>query len=96
MRSDHVGGRTITTVFYVNRHGQRLGYAIVAGTPAPATAGGVVSWKDGTPYRLSVQDGSNVVSWQRDGQLCVVSGRGVAGATLLTLAGREGRDSTAS
>ena len=33
-RTDHIGGRTVTTVFYANSAGQRIGYAIVAGTPA--------------------------------------------------------------
>lgn len=95
-RSDRVGGRTVTTVFYANGRGQRIGYAIVAGTPAPAVGGGVVSWRAGTPYRLLVQDGGHVVSWQRDGHLCVVAGHGVSSATLLTLASWQERDTLAS
>lgn len=95
-RSDHVGGRTVTTVFYVNARGQRVGYAIVAGTPAPAVGGGVVRWRGGTPYRLLMQDGAHVVSWQRDGHLCVVAGHGVSSATLLTLASWQERATLAS
>ncbi len=95
-RSDRVGGRMVTTVFYANGRGQRVGYAIVAGTPAPAVGGGAVSWRDGTRYRLLVQNGSHVVSWQRAGHLCVVAGRGVGSATLLALAGWQEGGTTAS
>jgi hypothetical protein len=89
-RTDRVDGRAVTTVFYAGSHGQWIGYAIVAGTPAPHVGGGVVSMLGGTPYRLTVEDGANVVTWQRKGRLCVVTGRGVSGATLLSLASWHG------
>jgi hypothetical protein len=85
-RSDRIGGRAVTTVFYADGRGRRIGYAIVAGTPAPQIRGGVVAWRDGMPYRLLTENGAQVVSWLRHGHLCVVSGRGVAGAALLELA----------
>jgi hypothetical protein len=85
-RSDSVDGRQITTVFYENSRGQRVGYAIVAGSKPPQVAGGVVSRRDGTPYRLLTVKGVAVVAWTREGRLCVISGRGVEGATLLRLA----------
>jgi hypothetical protein len=40
----------------------------------------------GVSYRVLSQDGATVVSWQRAGHLCVVSGRGVNARTLLSLA----------
>ena len=86
-RTDTVGGRTVMTVFYSGADGSRIGYAIVSGTPAPATSGGTVSWRGGVPYRLLTEHGAPVVMWQRNGRLCVLSGRGVSGATLLRLAG---------
>ncbi len=46
-RTDHVGARAVTTVFYVTGHGRRVGYAIVAGSPAPAIHGGVIAWRRG-------------------------------------------------
>lgn len=95
-RTDRVDGRTITTIFYANRSGQRVGYAIVAGTSAAQTSGGIVSMRDGTPYRLLTVDGTAVVSWLRKGHLCVVSGHGIDGATLLRLASWEERRSVAS
>jgi hypothetical protein len=85
-RTDRVGGRAVTTVFYADTSGRRIGYAIVAGTPAPRSTGGVVAWREQTPYRLLTENGTAVVTWLRHGHLCVVSGRGVSGATLLRLA----------
>jgi hypothetical protein len=84
-RSDSVGGRTVTTVFYSDGHHHRIGYAIVPGVP-PQLSGGAIAWRGKVPYRLSSEDGALVVTWLRDGHLCVMSGRGVHGATLLQLA----------
>jgi hypothetical protein len=84
-RADRIAGRTVTTVFYANSGGQRVGYAIFSGASMPKT-GGVVTWRGGVSYRLFDKDGLAVVTWLRDGHLCVVAGRGVSGATLLRLA----------
>jgi hypothetical protein len=96
VRTDHVAGRTITTVFYANRRGQRVGYAIVSGTAPKHHGGGRATWRDGSPYWLFSQNGVKVVTWLRDGHLCVVSGRGVSGATLLHLASWDNHDAIAS
>ena len=95
-RTDRVEGRSITTVFYANSSGQRIGYAILAGTPAPRIGGGTIVWRDGVPYRLLTEHGAVAVTWVRDGHLCVVSGRGVSSATLLRLASWSDHDATAS
>jgi hypothetical protein len=95
-RSDRVAGRAITTVFYSDARGRRIGYAIVAGAPAPRVSGGVTVWRGGTPYRLLAENGAAAVSWLRDGHLCVISGRGVDGATLLRLASWNGSRAQAS
>jgi hypothetical protein len=95
-RSDQLDGRTVTTIFYENGHGKRIGYSIVAGAAPSQGSGGVVSRRDGTPYRLLTIDGSPVVTWERGGHLCVVSGRGVGGATLLRLASWDDHRSQAS
>ncbi len=91
-RTDTMAARRITTVFYANASGARIGYAIVAGTPASRVLAGVrsagsVTWIGGVPYRLLSEGGRPVVVWQRNGRLCVLSGRGVNGATLVRLAG---------
>jgi hypothetical protein len=85
-RTDHVAGRTVKTVFYANGRGRRIGYAIVSGSAPQQPSGGVVAWRDGKPYRQLTQNGVPVISWLRGGRLCVVSGHGVDGATLLRLA----------
>jgi hypothetical protein len=84
-RTDKLQGRAVTTVFYANRGGQRIGYAIVAGS-APSLTGGSVKWLGGHAYRLLGGSGSRTVMWLRSGRLCVLSGRGVAAGTLLRLA----------
>lgn len=84
-RSDTLGGRVVTTVFYSNPAGRRIGYAIVAG-PAPASGGGTVVRRWGVIYRLSSHSGANVIVWRRGGHLCVIAGRGVSPGTLLRLA----------
>jgi hypothetical protein len=85
-RSDTIDGRAVRTVFYADAHGQRIGYAIVSGTPAPDASGGVVVWRHGAPFRLLSEHGVTSVVWLRSGHLCVVAGRGVSSSTLLALA----------
>jgi hypothetical protein len=95
-RTDRVDGRQITTVFYADSSGGRVGYAILAGTPAPRAGRGVVAWRGGVSYRLLTENGAAVVTWLRDGHLCVVSGHGISSATLLKLASWSDHDATAS
>ena len=95
-RSDRLAGRAVTTVFYEDAGGRRLGYAIVAGTPAPRLSGGVTEWRSGVAYRLLSENGARVISWLRDRHLCVVAGRGVDEATLLELASWTDTGSVAS
>jgi len=84
-RSDTIAGRNITTVFYANGDGRRIGYAIASGR-APQTEGGTVVRRWGVSYRVLEQDGATVVTWQRNGHLCVMAGRGVSAHTLVNLA----------
>jgi hypothetical protein len=84
-RSDRVGGHTVTTVFYTDGAGRRVGYAIASGR-APTTSGGTVVRRWGVTYRLLSHDGATVVTWARGGHLCVMAGRGVSAGTLLNLA----------
>lgn len=95
-RTDRVDGHSITTVFYTDSNGRRIGYAILAGTPVLHIASGAIAWRGGVSYRLLTENGVAVVTWLRDGHLCVVSGRGVSSATLLRLASWSDRDATAS
>ncbi len=95
MRVDRMGKRSVTTVFYADRK-NRIGYAIVGGTPAPTVSGGVVVRREGTPYWLTSEDGAKVVTWLRAGRLCVVAGHGVSAATLLSLASWRGDETLAA
>jgi hypothetical protein len=95
-RTDRLDGRIVTTVDYAGSHGQWIGYAIVAGTPAPHVDGGVIMRRDGTPYRFLFSHGARVVTWLRDGRLCVVASHGVSTATLLSLASWHGHGTMAS
>jgi hypothetical protein len=95
VRSDHVNGRAVTTVFYADRSGRQIGYAIVAGTPAPEQDRGEIALRSGTRYRVLQLHGATVVSWLRGGHLCVLAGRGVSGATLLALASSQDRGTAA-
>jgi hypothetical protein len=91
-RTDRIAGRTITTVFYENSRGHRVGYAIVSGAAPKRPAGSTVTLRNGAPYWSISRNGVKIVAWLRDGHLCVVSGRGVSGATLLRLASWNDHD----
>ncbi len=95
-RSDRIAARAVTTVFYTDGPGRRVGYAILAGTPAPKLAEGVTAVRGGVSYRLLNIAGAPAVMWLRDGHLCVVSGKGVSSATLLRLASWTGSAAGAS
>ena len=88
-RTDRVAGRAATTVFYVDREGRRIGYAIVAGAHPPHLGGGTVRWVAGHPYRVLSDHGTQLVTWYRDGRLCIIGGRGVSSTTLLRLASSD-------
>jgi len=95
-RQDHIDGRLLTTVFYADRAGQRVGYAILAGTPAPSISGGSIVTRGGVPYTLLKITGASAITWLRNGHLCVVAGAGVSNATLLRLATSTGRGVSSS
>jgi len=85
-RSDEIGGRKVTTVFYANSAGRRIGYSIVAGRALPIPAGGHAAVWDGTRFDVLHTSGSTVVTWRRAGHTCILVGSKVSAKTLLTLA----------
>jgi hypothetical protein len=95
-RQDRVDGRLLTTVFYADRAGQRVGYAILSGTPAPPISGGAIVTRGGVPYTLLKIAGTPAITWLRDGHLCVVAGAGISNATLLHLASSTERGASPS
>lgn len=89
-RSDRVGGRDVRTVFYADRGGDRVGYAIAGGDALPYGDGRYVRWR-GIPMWVYELGDATAVMWLRDGRTCIVAGRGVGTDTLLALAGAETR-----
>jgi hypothetical protein len=87
-RTDHLGGRTIMTVFYTDAHARRIGYSIVAGPALVPPNSRVVSAQH-TRFWVFQQGGATIVTWRRDGHTCVLAGREVSQHTLLALAGWE-------
>ena len=90
VRHDTLHGRAVTTVFYRSPAGQRIGYSIVAGHMLDDPAG-TVSTSGGVRYVLAGADGTRLVTWWRDGHTCVIAGRSVSDATLLSLARSDER-----
>jgi hypothetical protein len=87
-RSDELGGRKTTTVFYGHTH-HRIGYTVIAGDaiepPTDAeqiTANGVRLHR----FKLGKQD---VVTFERNGRTCVLSGDVHDPDTLVKLASIE-------
>ncbi|HEY3758863.1 MAG TPA: hypothetical protein VGL37_03830 [Solirubrobacteraceae bacterium] len=84
-RSDRLGGRAITTVFYTAHSGKRVGYAIVAGSPLPTPRTGTVVERGGVRFNVLAGGGATIVSWREDGHTCILAARGLPARTLLDL-----------
>lgn len=84
-RVDRIHGRTATTVFY--RKGKwRIGYTIVTGKPVSVASSARAAVMNGTRFRSMRVRGNSVVTWERRGHSCVLSGAGVSRHELLKLA----------
>jgi anti-sigma factor RsiW len=85
-RTDKIGDRSATTVYY-ERQGVELAYTIVA-APTLKTPAASVTTVGGETYRTLTLDGREVVTWERDNHTCVLSAPGstVSGPTLVKLA----------
>jgi hypothetical protein len=90
VRHDTLHGRAVTTVFYRSPAGRRIGYSIVAGHMLDDPTG-TVTTSGGVRYVLARADGARLVTWWRDGHTCVIAGRSVPDATLLSLARSDER-----
>jgi anti-sigma factor RsiW len=90
IRVDTLGGRRLTTVFY-EKGARRIGYTIVAGSALKAPPGALRVRREGTELRLLAVDGRRVVTWQRRGRTCILSGVGMDAPTLTKLAAWNGQ-----
>jgi hypothetical protein len=89
MRTDRLGDRSITTVFYV-REGRTVGYSIVAGGRLRVPAATTDKVVGDTRYHLFKAGKLQVVTWVRDGQTCVLSGSTTKPERLFKLAAYRG------
>jgi hypothetical protein len=86
-RTDTVGNRHATTVFYIDRNGRRIAYSIVSGPPLQAPPGAQQITRNGVPmWTTTTAGGTTVVTWLRAGHSCVLASRDVAPRTLQALA----------
>jgi hypothetical protein len=86
LRRDEIDGRDAVTVFY-EKGGRRIGYTIVSGDRIDPPEGAASAAREGTPLRYLDDRGRLIVTWERDGLTCILSGRGVESDVLLDLAG---------
>ena len=86
-REDELSGRGVTTVFYRNPDGVRLGYAVVAGDVLAATRPGARSRARARPTASPAAASAPIVTWTQQGHTCViVAPSAVPRAGLLDLA----------
>jgi hypothetical protein len=83
-RVDHLNGRLAVTVYYA-RQTKRIAYTIVS-APALKLPSATSRWLDGTQLKSFAMGERQVVTWQRAGHTCVLSGDGVSPAELSRLA----------
>jgi hypothetical protein len=89
-RSDKPSGRRATTVYY-EKSSRSVAYTIVAGDALDRPSGAASTRRAGVEYRSFRHDGRTVVTWQRGGQTCVLSGKAVTRAELIALADWRGK-----
>jgi len=79
---ERVGARDVTTVWYRDGRGRRLGYAIVAGAAldVPGHARRVGR------FAVLQRDGATVAIWERGGHTCVLAAHDVDATELMRLA----------
>jgi anti-sigma factor RsiW len=88
-RSDRLDGRSARTVYY-RRDEQRIGYTILAGDPIDLPAGVRTSVQNGVRLSTVTEGPQAIVTWQRGGRTCVLSGHGVSAKDLRQVASWKG------
>ena len=89
-RSDRLDQRDTRTVIYT-RGSNSISYTIVAGASLPIPSDATSTTVDGVALRSFTSGSRNVVTWQRQGHTCVLSGPGVPNAELSKLAAWKGQ-----
>lgn len=86
VRHDRLEGREAVTVFY-EKEDRRIGYTVLGGPPRAAPDGAPSARRGDVTLRHLRDDSWPVVTWERSGHTCVLSGKGVPIDVLLDLAG---------
>jgi hypothetical protein len=89
-RQDDPSGRGATTVYY-EKGGRTIAYTIVSGDALDPPSNARSTTRGGVEFRALRDDGRTVVTWERNGHTCVLSGSGVRLAELLMLADWRGK-----
>lgn len=85
VRTDEVAGRRAVTVVYRKGTGG-VHYTIVEGEPLTPPDGARRMQRDGKSFAAVREDGAQVLSWELEGQTCVLASRTVGTAGLLRMA----------
>jgi hypothetical protein len=71
-RDDTLAGRPVTTVFYRNPGGARLGYAVVSGDVLGGNPPGRRVTRRGKTYHVAEAGERTIVTWNQQGHTCVI------------------------
>jgi len=86
-RDEDLSGRRVTTVFYRNPEGARLGYSVVAGDSLHGNPAGRSVERNGNTYDVARGDERTIVTWTQQGHTCaIVAPSAVPQSTLVDLA----------
>ena len=86
-RDDSLSGRPVTTVFYRNPEGARLGYSVVSGDPLGGKPPGRQVTRKGNSYHVAREGEHTTVTWTQQGHTCaIVASSTVPRANLVDLA----------
>jgi len=88
-RQDDPSGRDATTVYY-EKAGRTIAYTIVSGDALDRPSHARTTAQGNVEYRTLRDDGRTIVTWERNGHTCVLSGAAVRPAELLALADWRG------
>jgi hypothetical protein len=91
-RTDSLDGRRAVTVFY-EKEGEQIAYTIVSGDPLDVPDDATRVTREGTDVYVTQISGHPVVTWQRGGRTCILTGSGVDPDTMVELAAWHGMGS---
>ena len=71
-RDETLAGRPVTTVFYRNPEGARLGYAVVSGDPLGDNPPGHRVTRKAKSYNVAQAGNRTIVTWTQQGHTCAI------------------------